>query len=500
MKKVFSILVMAFVAMTSFAEDYVCGMAMDVNGTPQEFNTVTISCTKNEAGKYDITLNNFYFAGIPVGAVEVKDVDVVEEEEDFVELHSEQNISIAMMPGVPIPLVLNAMLEGNDIFIHLDIPAVGTKVVLSSRETQLQNAGFEDWHKVNATDATENEPNAWHHIMSATGTFASIVSGTQHVFPSDDVRPGSTGKKSVKMESSSVMGISANGTITTGRMKAGSFTPSDPQNCTFMDLSLTDVDGNGQPFANNIVGHPTAIHFWYKYKMGARTAINEANKTASVNALLTDGTYCQDPADKEYDNIVAVAQDVTSMGDTNGEWKEMTVYFDYKDVEISPASLLITFSTCAVAGGGSTDNDNPDVLYIDDVEMVYNEMPTVLNIFDTPVEGFTADKTTYDVTVPKVPTDMDIDFECDNALVFGLTSFNDQSNVLTVNLYNEDLKFVKTYTLNLTIDPSAGVESVKGETGKTVVSRVNLAGQQVKNAKGITITKYSDGTTEKRIK
>ena len=69
MKKVFSILVMAFVAMTSFAEDYVCGMAMDVNGTPQEFNTVTISCTKNEAGKYDIILNNFYFAGIPVGAV-----------------------------------------------------------------------------------------------------------------------------------------------------------------------------------------------------------------------------------------------------------------------------------------------------------------------------------------------------------------------------------------------------------------------------------------------
>lgn len=491
---------MALVAMTSFAEDYVCGMAMDVNGVPQDFNTVKISCVKNGAGKYDITLDNFSFGPIYVGTVNVNNVDVVEEEEGMVQLHSEQSISIAIMPGIPIPLVLNGTLIGKDIFIHLDIPGVGVKLLLSSIGTQLQNGGFEEWHKVKASDATENEPNAWHHIMSATGDLASIVNKKQHVFPTDDVRPETTGKKAVKMESSSVLGISANGTITTGRMKAGSFTPSDPQNCTFMDLSLTDVDGNGQPFANNIVGHPTAIHFWYKYKMGARTADNAANKTASVNALLTDGTYCQDPADKEYDNIVAVAQDVTSMGDTNGEWKEMTVYFDYKDVEISPASLLITFSTCAVAGGGSTDNDNPDVLYIDDVEMVYNEMPTVLNIFDTPVEGFTADKTTYDVTVPTVPTDMDIDFECDNALVFGLTSFNDQSNVLTVNLYNEDLKYVKTYTLNLTIDPSAGVESVKGETGKTVVSRVNLAGQQVKNAKGITITKYSDGTTEKRIK
>ena len=201
------------------------------------------------------------------------------------------------------------------------------------------------------------------------------------MFPTDDVRPGTTGKKAVKMESSSVLGVSANGTITTGRMKAGSYTASDPNNCTFMDLSLTDVDGNGQLFANNIAGEPTALHFWYKFKMGARTTGNAANKTASVNSLLTDGTYCQDPADKEYNNIVAVAKDVTSMGDTNGEWKEMTVNFSYKDVDVFPASLLITFSTCAVAGGGSSDNNDPDVLYIDDVELVYAPVPVALYIF-----------------------------------------------------------------------------------------------------------------------
>ena len=490
---------MALVAMTSFAEDYVCGMAMDVYGEPQDFNTVKISCVKNGAGKYDITLDNFSFGTIPVGTVNVTNVDVVEEDEGMVQLHSEQSISIAIMPGLQIPLVLNGMLNGNDIFIHLDIPDVGVKLLLSSIGTQLQNGGFEEWHKVNTSDATENEPNAWHHIMSATGKFASIVNKTQHVFPTDDVRPGTTGKKAVKMESSSVLGISANGTITTGRMKADSYTASDPNNCTFMDLSLTDVDGNGQLFANNIAGEPTALHFWYKFKMGARNTGNAANKTASVNALLTDGTYCQDPADKEYNNIVAVAKDVTSMGDTNGEWKEMTVNFSYKDVDVSPASLLITFSTCAVAGGGSSDNNDPDVLYIDDVELVYAPVPVALYIFDIPVEGFSADKTTYNVTVPEVPTDMDIDFECENGWSYSLSSFNDQSNVLTVNLYNEDLKFQKAYTLNLTIDPT-GVENVNNVTEKTVVSRVNLAGQQVKTARGITITKYSDGTTEKRIK
>ena len=139
------------------------------------------------------------------------------------------------------------------------------------------------------------------------------------------------------------------------------------------------------------------------------------------------------------------------------------------------------------------------MLYIDDVELVYAPVPVALNIFDIPVEGFSADKTTYNVTVPEVPTDMDIDFECENGCSYSLSSFNDQSNVLTVNLYNEDLKFQKAYTLNLTIDPT-GVENVNNVTEKTVVSRVNLAGQQVKTARGITITKYSDGTTEKRIK
>ena len=499
MKKVYLIIVMALVAMTSFAEDYVCGMAMDVYGEPQDFNTVKISCVKNEAGKYDITLDNFSFGTIPVGTVNVNNVDVVEEDEGMVQLHSEQSISIAIMPGIQIPLVLNGTLIGKDIFIHLDISDVGVKLLLSSIGTQLQNGGFEEWHKVNASDATENEPNAWHHIMSATGGLASVVKNKQHVFPTDDVRPGTTGKKAVKMESSSVLGVSANGTITTGRMKVGSPTASDPNNCTFMDLSLTDVDGNGQLFDNNIAGEPTALHFWYKFKMVESNSGNAANKTASVNALLTDGTYCQDTADKEYNNIVAVAKDVTSMGDTNGEWKEMTVNFSYKDVDVSPASLLITFSTCAVAGGGSSDNNDPDVLYIDDVELVYAPVPVALNIFDIPVEGFSADKTTYNVTVPEVPTDMDIDFECENGCSFSLSSFNDKSNVLTVNLYNEDLKFQKAYTLNLTIDPT-GVENVKNVTEKTVVSRVNLAGQQVKTARGITITKYSDGTTEKRIK
>ena len=160
MKKVYLIIVMALVAMTSFAEDYVCGMAMDVNGEPQDFNTVKISCVKNGAGKYDITLDNFSFLGIPVGTVNVNNVDVVEEEEGIVQLHSEQSISIAIFPGTPIPLVLNGTLIGKDIFIHLDIPDVGVKLLLSSIGTQLQNGGFEEWHKVNASDATENEPNA----------------------------------------------------------------------------------------------------------------------------------------------------------------------------------------------------------------------------------------------------------------------------------------------------------------------------------------------------
>lgn len=89
---------------------------------------------------------------------------------------------------------------------------------------QLLGSDFESWHKAKYSDKTSDEPDGWHSFMSAnaSGAYASACKNT-HTFISNDVRPGAKGQ-CVKVVSSTVIGVPANGTITTGRLYAGSTT------------------------------------------------------------------------------------------------------------------------------------------------------------------------------------------------------------------------------------------------------------------------------------
>lgn len=78
---------------------------------------------------------------------------------------------------------------------------------------------------------------------------------------------------------------SANGTITTGRLQAGSMTASDKANCAFLDFSLTNKDGNGDPYYAVLNNKPDAIKAWVKFKAGD----GNNNPTASISALLSNG-------------------------------------------------------------------------------------------------------------------------------------------------------------------------------------------------------------------
>lgn len=176
-------------------------------------------------------------------------------------------------------------------------------MIKSSNAFQIPNSDFEGWHTATYGNKTSDEPDAWHSFMSCTGSLVNFVSGTPHTFIADDVRPGATGSKSVRVESAVVVGQSANGTITTGRLQAGSISAANAKNCSFLDLSKTDKDANGDPFYAVLGGHPDAIMLWVKYLPGVNESLN-----ATVSAVVTDGTYYQDPEDKEYTNVVAKAQ------------------------------------------------------------------------------------------------------------------------------------------------------------------------------------------------
>ena len=139
-------------------------------------------------------------------------------------------------------------------------------------------------------------------------------------------------------------------------------------------------------------------------------------------------------------------------------------------------------------------------------EATFDVNPSFMSICGVEVSNFSADKTEYDITLPKLPENLeDIiagnDMATENENIFVCTYYYKESKKkLTVFVNTVDLKKVKTYTFKVTIDPT-GINNVVTSGNRTVTGRYNANGQKVgSNAKGLVITKYSDGTAVKSMK
>ena len=139
-------------------------------------------------------------------------------------------------------------------------------------------------------------------------------------------------------------------------------------------------------------------------------------------------------------------------------------------------------------------------------EATFDVNPSFMSICGVEVSNFSADKTEYDITLPKLPENLeDIiagnDMATENENIFVCTYYYKESKKkLTVFVNTVDLKKVKTYTFKVTIDPT-GINNVVTSGNRSVLGRYNANGQKVgSNAKGLVITKYSDGTAVKSMK
>ena len=490
MKKLFTLALTALMSLAAMAETYRCKLAVDVYGNPSDPMEIDLECTKNANGKYDILLKDFAFGTIPVGDVTINGIDAATADgQAYLTYDGTITLGGAFATLGDLPVNFEGFIMDNLFEARLQVPNVGVNVALSNQTTQIYGSDFENWHKAGTSD----EPNGWHGIKSGTG-LASFAGAS--AFISDDIPADSKGTKSVKLQSGVTLGISANGTITTGRMAVGAMEATSTLNNVFVDPSSTDVDGNGDPYYNTFHGRPTSITLWYKFKNGG-----ENTNPALISANVIGEGYFQEPTPEgtTYENLIANA---TSTLEATDEWKKVTVPFDYETYgaeDLLTRSILVTINTCSVPGGGSKSEDDPDVLYVDDVQLNYEPVATSIRILNTEVEGFSADKTEYDITLPSVPTENDIDIECMNGdTVWPLCFY--ENNTFLVNLYNQEMKLVKTYTFNVTIDTA-----VKGITSdavnNAVTSRYNINGQKVgKNAKGLVITRFADGTAIKTMK
>lgn len=227
--------------------------------------------------------------------------------------------------------------------------------------TQFSNRGFENWANFGSNNNT-NEPVHWHSSKSASGTFSGFLS--QQIEPSSIVRPGSSGSKSVRMWPVSVMGVTANGNLTNGRMNAGSMSATGSGNYNYTQRS-------DERFNTPIATVPDSLTVWVCFRSASADQQGEARAVIHGDAdfkFVSNGTMT--PADQ----LVASASQYftrTATAGGNYTWRRLSIPFTPNGPCNDPHYILFTITTNKVPGEGGTSDD----MFVDDILLIYN--PTI---------------------------------------------------------------------------------------------------------------------------
>jgi len=500
MKKLFTLLLVVVIALAARATDYNVPIVVNVNGVTSE-QTSVINIVEDE-GLYDITLKNFVLSSedgpMGVGNVALKHIKSYKDGNATLLLTSDQvtitdgddpSVSFwmaSMLP--PVNVELRGKIEDDHLRCFIDIDLMSTlgqiiKVAIGSGY-QMPNSSFESWH---TSTGEYVEPNAWHSFESASGDWASLAG--HHISKSGDAH---SGQSSARIYATSILGIIANGTMTTGRMNAGSMMATDKANNAYLDMSMTDVDGNGDPFYVPLYSRPDAISVWVKFKQGTP---NSSHPYATISAVITDGTYYQDPENQTFTNVVARAKN-NEIATTNGEWKQVIIPFVYTDNAVDPKAVLITVSTNADAGKGSAN----DEVLVDDIEFIYNVQVTNLKIKGHDVAGFSTDNTVYEMELNETIKADDIEVVTAGgkiAHIVKTVEIEGDYYVCTVIVINADMSAMTTYVIK--VKSSATAITSLSTSPSSIPAYYTLDGRQVYRLEPgqVYIHRQADGTTTK---
>ena len=504
MRKIFTLLFAVVTALAAQATDYDVPMSITINDDTSEQRTV-ISITENE-GLYDFYLKNFILQSpdgpMGVGNVELKGINPVLYEDAILLITAE---TVTITPGddptvpfwmasalPPVLVKLYGKIEHNDLRCCIDIDltqALGQIIhVEMGAGYQLPNRSFEIWH---ASKGAYEEPNAWHSFESATGSLASMAG--HHIAKSTDAH---SGEASARIFATSIFGIVANGTMTTGRMNAGSMSASDVANHAYLDMSMTDLDGAGKPFYSPMYSRPDSLVFWTKFNQGTATP---DHPYATVSAVITDGTYYQDPEDKAYTNVVAKAQN-KEIAVTGDEWKRISIPFVYTDKVVDPKAVLITISTNADPGAGSAN----DEVLVDDISFIYNSGLADIRIFGKSLKDFDPEKYEYTLETASVPKveDVEVDAKSPTSYAVMEISYSEvfEKYMLMIIAVNGDMSKQDIYSV-LFDTTATEVQTLQSAAAETV-TYYTLDGIQVAapQAGKIYLSRKSDGTVTKVLK
>ena len=321
--------------------------------------------------------------------------------------------------------------------------------VAASAQYQLPNAGFEQWDGGNTS-----EPTHWNSFATSDGSYSSLASSPHHYRRSGH-RPGGTGSYYLTIYTKSILGIKANGNMTTGRIHAGSMSAESSDNYNYTQRSNS---AHCQPFS----GTPDSMYVWVSFYAAS------GSSQAQVSAILHGDNDFKAPNEEntasKYCGKAAAHFTRTTSSASSMHWQQVKVPFTYNGTA-TPAYMLVNITTNKTPGAG----DGNDSLSIDDIEFVYSSWLTGINIAGHPLSGFekgclsytvrVADSTLLDQDcIEAVAEAADATVSIERAEVDTVPS----TTVFTITVMAEDGVSTHTYTVRLTTDPSApsGIDPV----------------------------------------
>lgn len=475
MRKLSTLFCAVLMTLSAMATDYKGNLTVSINGEGST-QPATISIVEN-AGKYNLSILNFMLGEgesvFPVGNIVIENVTGAVAG-NLTTLYVNKNITIQkgnvagiaddawlgpMLGEVPVKMSSSFNTNGFlGVNIDINMTTLGQVINVSFENVgnhfQMPNSDFETWSDKNKA------PRHWHGFESVKGGLSGGAKDKNKLQSSSLKRPGSLGTTSAVVTSSKVFGVLANGTMTNGILNAGALSATDPGNHSETDLSSTNKDANGDPFSTPINAKPDAVKFWLRFNQADPSATADY-PYASFNAVITNGTYYQDPEDKTYKNKVAVATpNLENM--RAGDWRQVTCDFDYAKYasnKVDAKAILMTFSTNATPGKGSIKEEGKyfkktvavDSVYIDDLELVY-----AAGIKSISFKGQALDLATIQTTGIELAADEAVsaaDFEVvkegEDAKVTKLVEATADGYVAVITAVSADLKTQVAYEINI---------------------------------------------------
>lgn len=480
MKKLYTIVSLMLSSLSIMATDFKdCSMAIKSNiSTNIEKSKTTVFIN----GK-TFSINGLKYDNTDLGNVELTNLQVIDGYSDGTMVYATLEPQYITIGGEKVAANFRGEVRNSKFRGILNLTINGSNYIAMIGDKadefgQLPNAGFENFHDASGT----KEPNGWHSFKTCAGSLSGTAGTANNTFIESTEKH--SGTNCVKVQSAILLyTIPANGTMTTGRLHAGNMSAANTANNSTMDFSDKGTDGNGDPFYPIFTTKPDAMTVWVKFK-------GNVNKYpyATVKAILANDRV-QDPEKDDYKkNVIARAED-KRIESKNFAWQELNIPFKYENKN-TPKGMLVTISTNAKAGKASSDKKNLDVIYVDDIAMIYNSGLKSAQYKNTNL-SFANNKAAIEIEGKANEADFSIASDGEGAYISKVLKTNEGEtgkSTLYITITSNDLQKSNCFEVAITDKTATGIFNIKSDSNATSSTLYNLAGQQVSNSyKGIII-------------